>query len=152
MIQIDLTRKNSNHPDRKKRQPSRASCEVGGRRYETTGAAPIYKLSTLLWLHGHSGEEFEVWDDVSPTGKPGGLAMRGRVRNWARFVKGEPIFTKDAPSEGDFLPQGRGMIAQTAGQVIDVGHMDSPRPENGRPARSRSLDGPEHQPEPEHRL
>ena len=147
MIRIDFTRQNSNHPDRRKRHPSRAACEVAGRRYETTGAAPIYKLSTLLWLHGHGGKEFEVWDDRSPSGKPGGLAMRGRVRNWARLVKGEPIFTRDAPPEADFSPQDRDMIAQTAGQVVDVGHMDSPRSENGRTARSHLLDGPKRPPE-----
>ena len=149
MIRIDLTRKNSNHPDHKKRHPSRAACEVAGRRYETTGAAPIYKLSTLLSLHGHGGKEFEVWDDMSPTGKPGGLAMRGLLRNWVRLVKGKPSFDKDAPAEADFSPQDRGLIAQTAGQVVDVGHIDSPRPENGHTARSHPLDGPEHQPEPE---
>ena len=147
MIRIDLTRKYSNHPDHKKRHPSRVHCEVAGRRYETAGSAPIYKLSTLLWLHGHRDEHFEVWDDRSPSGKPGGLAMRGRLRNWARLVKGEPIFTKDAPFEADFSPQDRDLIARAAGQVVDVGHMDSPRPENGRPARSRSLGRPEHQPE-----
>ena len=31
MIRIDLARKNSNHPDRKKRHPSRASCEVAAK-------------------------------------------------------------------------------------------------------------------------
>ena len=149
MIRIDLTRKNSNHPDRRKRHSSRASCEVADRRYETAGSAPVYKLITLLWLHGHSGAEFEVWDDRSPSGKPGGLAMRGRVRNWARLVKSEPIFTKDAPPEADFSSQDRDMIARTAGQVVDVGHIDSPRPENGHTARSRPLVGPEQQPEPE---
>ena len=79
MIRIDLTRQNANHPDRRKRHPSRASCEVGGRCYEATGPAPIYKLVTLLWLHGHGGEDFEVWDDRDPFNKPGGLAMTGRA-------------------------------------------------------------------------
>ena len=63
MIRIDLTRQNINHPDYKKRHPSRASCEIGGQCYETTGPGLIYKLATLLWLHGHGGEHYEVWDD-----------------------------------------------------------------------------------------
>ncbi len=149
MIRIDMIRSDTRHPDRRRRQQGRASCEVAGRRFEAQGSAPVYKLATLLWLHGHGGERFEVWDDRSPTGKPGGLAMRGRVRNWARLVKGKPSFDKDAPAEANFLLQDRGLIAQTAGQVVDVGHMDSPRPENGHTVRSRPLDGPEHQPEPE---
>ncbi len=32
------------------------------------GPAPVYKFATLLWLHGHRGAAFEVWDDVSPFG------------------------------------------------------------------------------------
>ncbi len=56
MIRIDLIQQNSNHPDRRKRHPSRASCEVADRRYETVGPAPVYKIVTLLWLHGHDGE------------------------------------------------------------------------------------------------
>ncbi len=59
----------------------RATCEIAGRRIETQGPAPIYRMLTLLWLHGHGGGRFEVYDDLSPTGKPGGLAMRGKVRN-----------------------------------------------------------------------
>ena len=43
----------------------RASCEVVDRRFETQGPAPIYKLVTLLWLNGHRGPRFEVWDDLS---------------------------------------------------------------------------------------
>jgi len=84
------------HPDRRRRHQGRASCEVAGGRFEAEGPAPIYKLTTLLWLHGHGGADFEVWDDVSPTGKPGGLAMRGQVRNWARLVKGKPGFNRQA--------------------------------------------------------
>ncbi len=43
----------------------RAICEVADRRFETQGPAPIYKLVTLLWLNGHRGARFEVWDDLS---------------------------------------------------------------------------------------
>ena len=68
IIRIDMTRQDTRHPDRRKRQPGRASCEVAGRRFETEGPAPIYKLATLLWLHGHGGEHFEVHDDISPLG------------------------------------------------------------------------------------
>ena len=141
MIHIDMTRQDTRHPDRRRRHHGRASCEVAGRRFETEGPAPIYKLTTLLWLHGHGGADFEVWDDVSPFGKPGGLAMRGKVRNWARLVKGKPTFGKDAPCETDFSSGERDMVAQAAGRVTET---DSPRPENARTARSHPSDGPEH--------
>ncbi len=102
VIRIDLIRQNTNNAVRRRHHLGRATCEVTGHRFETQGPAPIYKLGTLLWLHGHGGAAFEVYDDLSPTGKPGGLAMRGRVQNWARLVKGKPVFDKDAPSEVDF--------------------------------------------------
>ncbi len=63
----------------RRRHQGRASCEIADHRFETVGPAPIYKLVTLVWLHGHRGECYEVWDDVSPFGKPGGLALHGRV-------------------------------------------------------------------------
>jgi hypothetical protein len=81
----------------------RASCEIAGRRFETQGPAPIYKITTLLWLHGHGGAALEVWDDLSPFGKPGGLAMRGKVRNWASLEtpNGMPMFRmKSKPDPG----------------------------------------------------
>jgi hypothetical protein len=147
MIRIDLTRQDANHPDRRKRHSSRASCEAGGRRYESTGPAPIYKLTTLLLLHGHGGEHFEAWDDRSPFGKPGGLAMRGRVRNWARLVKGKPVFNKDAPSEVDFSSHERELVARAAGRVVELTEVGPARPENERTAPSCPSDGPDHRPE-----
>ncbi len=87
MIRIQLIRGNTRDPDRRKRYPSRASCEAVGCRFEATGPAPVYRLATLLWLHGHGGADFEVWDDRSPTGRPGGLATRGKVRNRAHGVR-----------------------------------------------------------------
>ncbi len=104
----------------------------------------MYKIVTLLWLHGHDGEPFEVWDDLSPYGKPGGLAMTGRVRNWARLVKGGPMFNKDAPPETDFSPHERDLIARAAGRISDAAEIDSPRPENGRTARSHPSDSPDY--------
>ncbi len=71
MIHIDMTQQYTNHPTKRRRHQGRASCKVAGRRFEAQGPAPIYKLATLLWLHGHGGEEFEVWDDRSPIGGPG---------------------------------------------------------------------------------
>ena len=68
MFRIDMIRQDTNHRDKRRRHQGRASCDVVGRRFEAQGPAPIYKLVTLLWLHGHRGEEFEVWDDVSPFG------------------------------------------------------------------------------------
>ncbi len=73
MIRVQMIRQDTSHPDRRRRHQGRASCEVAGRRFEAEGPAPIYKLTTLLWLHGHGGADFEVWDDVSPFGKPGEL-------------------------------------------------------------------------------
>ncbi len=107
MIRIEMIRQNTNHPNRSGRHPSQASCEAAGQRFEATGPAPVYKLSTLLWLRGHGDEEFEVWDNLSPTGKAGGLAMTGRVRNWARFANGKPTFERKTAPEPDFTPAER---------------------------------------------
>ena len=101
-------------------------------------------MATLLWLHGHVGEHFEVWDDLSPFGKPGGLAMRGRVRNCARLVRGKPIFDKDAPSAVVFSSHDRMLVAQAAGRVVDLIETDSVRPENARTAPSAPSDGLDH--------
>ncbi len=127
----------------------RATCESAGRRFETQGPAPVYRMITLLWRHGHGGAAFEVYDDLSPTGKPGGLAMRGRVRNWARLVKGKPNFTRKARSDPDFTPDERQVIAQAAGTVIDL---DGTRPASGLSGvvcATHSSGGPDHQPERE---
>ncbi len=147
MIRVQMVRSDTRHPDRRRRHQGRASCEVAGRRFETQGPAPVYKLTTLLWLHGHGGAAFEVWDDRDPFGNPGGLTLRGRVRNWARLVKGKPAFDKDAPSETDFSLHERDLIARAAGRVTET---DSPRPENARTGAARPVGGPGgHQPEPE---
>ncbi len=150
MIRIDLTRQNINHPDRKKRHPAQASCEVGGQRYETTGPGLIYKLSTLLWLHGHGGEKYEVWDDRDPFGNPGGLAMTGQARNWARLVKGKLSFERRAAPAADFVPDERKVIAAAAGVVTGLAGDALLAVGEARTARSRPLDGPEGQPGPEH--
>ncbi len=127
----------------------RATCESAGRRFETQGPAPIYRMVTLLWLHGHGGGRFEVYDDVSPTGRPGGLAMTGRVRSWARLVKGKPNFTRKSQPAPDFTPDERHVIAQTAGTVVDL---DEIRPASGllgAVCATHSSGGPDHQPERE---
>ena len=95
---------------------------MGGRRYEATGPAPIYKLSTLLWLHGHGGEDFEVWDDRDPFNKPGGLAMTGRARNWASFEtpKGMQMFRMKSQPDPDFTPEQRAAAAKAAGVVVSM--------------------------------
>ncbi len=149
MIRFDMIRQDTRHPDKRHRHQGWAICEVAGRRFEAKGPAPIYKLATLLWLHGHVGEHFEVWDDLSPFGNPGGLAMRGRVRNWARLVKGKPVFDKDAPSAVDFSSHDRMLVAQAAGRVVDLTETDSVRPENARTAPSAPSDGPDHIPGPD---
>ncbi len=120
MIRIEMICQDTRHPDKRKRHHGRASCEVAGRRFEAQGPAPIYRIATLLWLHGHGGERFEVWDDVNPFGKPGGLAMTGRVRNWASFEtpKGTPMFKMQSKPDPDFTPEQREAAAKAAGSVI----------------------------------
>jgi hypothetical protein len=117
---------------------------VAGRRLEAEGPAPIYKLATLLWLHGHGGVGFEVWDDLDPFGNPGGLALTGRVRNWARLVNGKPGFNRQAQSEEDFTPEERTAIAQAAGTVTALMESAPPGVAKARTARSHPSDGPEH--------
>ncbi len=75
---------------------------------------------TLLWLHGHGGERFEVWDDVSPFGKPGGPAMRRKVRSWASFEtpNGKPMFRMQSRPDPDFTPEQRAAVAKAAGVVV----------------------------------
>jgi hypothetical protein len=108
-IRIDLTRQR------------RASCAVDGRRYTAKGPAPIYKLGTLLYLCGHAGEAFEVHDDRSPTGGPGGLAMRGKIKNWAWLKNGRIKFCPDAKPAPVFSPAEVDFVAKAAGQVSGVG-------------------------------
>ena len=141
MIRIDMLRQDTCHPDRRRRHARRASCEVADRRFEAQGPAPIYRIATLMWLDGLGGAEFEVWDSLSPFGRPGGLAMTGRVRNWARLVNGKPMFDKDAPSEVDLTPHERDLIARAAGNVAEI---DSARPDNRRTAATRLLGGPDY--------
>jgi hypothetical protein len=147
MIRIDMTCQDTRHPDKRLRHQGQASCDVAGRRFETEGPAPIYRLSTLLWLHGHVGAAFEVYDDVSPTGKPGGLAMTGRVRNWASFKtpKGMPMFRMKSKPAPDFTPEQRTAVAKAAGVVVscDVVSQDTPTPGRG----SFPSDGPQPPPE-----
>ncbi len=144
MILIDMMRQDTRHPDRRRRHQGRASCEVAGRRFEAEGPAPIYKLTTLLWLHGHGGVGFEVWDDVSPFGKPGGLAMRGQVRNWASFEtpKGMPMFRMKSKPNPDFTPEQQAAVVKAAGVVVscDAGSRETLSP--GR--ATHPSDGPEH--------
>ncbi len=144
MIYIDMTRQDTRHPDRRRRHQGRASCEVAGRRFEAEGPAPIYKLTTLLWLHGHGGVGFEVWDDVSPFGKPGGLALRGRVRIWALLAKGKPSFTRKAKPDSDFMPDEREVIARAAGTVVDMAGVPAASGLPGAVCVTRPADGPEH--------
>ena len=98
----------------------RATCESAGRRFEAKGPAPIYKLATLLWRHGHGGTDLEVWDDLSPLGKPGGLAMRGKVRNWASLEtpNGKQMFRMKSKPDPNFTPEQRATVAKVAGVVV----------------------------------
>ncbi len=120
MIRIDTICQDTRHPDRRKRHHGRASCELSGRRFETQGPAPIYRMVTLLRLQGHGGERFEVHDDVSPFGRPGGLAMHGRVRNWASLEtpKGTPMFKMQSKPDPRFTPEQREAVVKAAGSVV----------------------------------
>ncbi len=142
MIRIDMSRQNTNN--KRRRHQGRASCEVAGQPFEAQGPAPVYKLATLLWLHGHGGVDFEVHDDTSPFGNPGGLAMTGRVRNWARLVKGKPSFDRQAKPAPEFAPDEVYLIARAAGRVSDAAGTDSPASGNARTGASRPSDGPTH--------
>ncbi len=55
VIRVQMIRQDTRHPDRRGRHQGRASCEVAGRRFEAQGPAPVYKLSTLLWLRPGTG-------------------------------------------------------------------------------------------------
>ncbi len=144
MIRIQMIRGNTCDPDRRKRHPSRASCEAGGRRYEATGPAPNYRLMTLLWLHGHGGERFEVWGDRDPFGKSSGLAMRGRLRNWASLEtpNGKPIFKMQSQPDPNFTPEQRATVAKAAGVVVSRG-ADS-RGKSAPGCATHPSDGPRH--------
>ncbi len=144
MIRIDFIRQDTKHPDRRRRHQGRAACELDGRRFETQGPALIYKLLTLLWLNGHGGVAFEVWDDVSPFGKPGGLALRGKVRNWASFdtPTGTPMFRMKSKPDPEFTPEQRATVARVAGVVVSC---DADSRGTFLPGRAtRSSDGPRH--------
>ena len=144
MIRINMIRQDTRRPDKRHRHQGRASCEVAGHRFEAQGPAPIYKLATLLWLHGHGGVGFEVYDDLDPFGNPGGLALTGRVRNWARLVNGKPGFNRQAQSEEDFTPEERTAIAQAAGAVTALMESAPPGVAKAHTARSHPPDGPGH--------
>ena len=69
---------------------------------------------------------------MSPTGKPGGLAMRGQVRNWASFEtpKGMPMFRMKSKPNPDFTPEQRAAVAKAAGVVVscDADSRETPSP------------------------
>ncbi len=144
MIRTDMTRQDTRHPDKRRRHQGRASCEVAGRRFEAEGPAPIYKLTTLLWLHGHGGVGIEVWDDRSPFGKPGGLALRGKVQNWVILVKGKPNFTRKAKPDSDFMPDEREVIARAAGTVVSLAKVPAASGLPGAGRATHPSDEPEH--------
>ncbi len=102
-IRIDMIRQNTSHPDKCCRHQGRASCVVAGQHFAAEGPAPIYRLTTLLWLHGHGGAAFEVYDDVRPTGRPGGLAMRGKVRILGAHGEGQACIRQGCTARGGFL-------------------------------------------------
>ncbi len=92
----------------------------------------------------HGGEDFKVWDDRDPFGNPGGLALRGKVRNWASLEtpRGKPMFRMKSQPDPDFTPEQRATVAKAAGII---GSCDADSRETLSPGRAtRPLDGPEH--------
>ncbi len=85
-----------------------------------------------------------MYDDLSPFGNPGGLAMTGRVRNWARLVNGKPTFDRQANPETDLAPDERELIARAAGTVTDPMESAPLAAGNGHTGASLPLDGPEY--------
>ncbi len=79
---------------------------------------------------------------TAPTGKPGGLAQRGKVRNWARLVNGKVTFDRQANPAAEFAPDEVDFIAHAAGRVSDSAEIDSPVPGNTRTAPISVPDGP----------
>ncbi len=142
MIRIDLVQQDTRHPDRRKRHQGRATCEAAGHLFEATGPAPIYRIATLLWFYGHGGERFEVWDDLSPFGNPGGLAMTGRVRNWARLVKEKISFDRKAEPEPEFTEEQRVAVGKAAGMVTDFGQKAQAGGGERAVCATRPSDGP----------
>ncbi len=144
MTRIYMIRQDTRHPDKRRRHQGRAWCEVADHRFEAKGPAPIYRMVTLLWLHSHGRAGFEVWDDVSPFGRPGGLAVRGRVQNWASFEtpNGKPMFRMKSQPDPDFTPEQRATAAKAAGVVVS---MDADSRGTFAPGCATSpLDGPEY--------
>jgi hypothetical protein len=113
-IRINLVR-----PGRRQRA-ARATCVIDGRRYSTEGPTPIYRVCTLLHLHGHAGAAFAVHDDVSPFGGPGTVCLCGRVRNWTGLNKGKSIFDRRAKPDATFTDIEQVLIAEAAGHVSPV--------------------------------
>ena len=146
VIHIDLVQQDTRHPNKRHRHQGRATCEVAGRRFETTGPAPIYRIVTLLWFYGHGSERFEVWDDVSPFGRSGGLAMTGRVRNWARLVKAKISFDRKAEPEPEFTEEQRVAVGKAAGMVTDLGQKAQAGGGERAVGATRPSDGPEYPP------
>ncbi len=144
VIRVQMIRSDTKHPDKRRRHPGRAWCEVAGRCFEAQGPAPIYIPATLLWLHGHGGADFVVYDDRSPFGGPGGLAMRGRVRNRARLVKGKPKFDRKALHDPVFTPAERNVVAEAAGRVTGTPQRVPSSGDNARTAPISLQDGPEY--------
>ncbi len=90
------------------------------------------------------GAAFEVWDDVSPFGKPGGLAMTGRVRSWASFEtpRGMPMFRMKSKPDPDLTLEQRAAVAKAAGVVVS---WDADSRETLSPGCTASpSDGPEY--------
>ncbi len=78
------------------------------------------------------------------SGKPGGLAMHGRVRNWAYLAKGKPNFTRKTQPDPDFTADERLVIAQAAGTVDDLAETRPASGLTGAVCATRPSDGPEH--------
>ncbi len=81
-------------------------------------------------------------------GAPWGLSPpacsgSGRVRNWARLVKGKVTFDRQAEPATVFAPDEVDLAAGAAGRVSDAAEIDSSAPGNAPTATTRPSDSPE---------
>ncbi len=82
-------------------------------RPKSGGLVPLVLNRVQLEIHGRLEQQ---------------LRDTGRVRSWARLVKGKPNFTRKSQPAPDFTPDERHVIAQAAGTVVDL---DEIRPASG---------------------
>ncbi len=72
--------------------------------------------------------------------------MTGRVRNWARLVKGKISFDRRAEPEPEFTEEQRVAVGKAAGMVTDLGQKSQAGGGERAVCATRHLDGPDYPP------